>query len=119
MNIAFAKPEERPEVLEWCRSQEGHADYAFLNWSDVLVVRDEDGEIRAVSEMAAIQTAEFVFATDRKARDTFRTWLAVQGFYNEHKINPVFLMRADSKLAPFVRRILRRVFNGFEFFARK
>jgi hypothetical protein len=118
MNVSFAKPEERAEVLEWVRAQEGHEDYSFLNWSDVMVVRDEAGAIRAASEMATIQTAEFVFDTHRKARDTYRAWQAAQGFYAAHSIAPVFIMSSSSKLAPFVRRVLRRAFAGFEFFRR-
>ena len=118
MNVAFAKPEERAEALEWCRAQDGHGDYSFLNWSDVLVVRDDDGAIRAVSEMAILQTAEFVFDTGRKARDTFRTWKAAEQFYDERGIHPVFVMSSKSKLAPFIPKILRRAFTGFEFFRR-
>lgn len=118
MNISFAKPEERDEVLAWCRAQEGHEDYSFLNWSDVLVVRDDNGAIRAVSEMATIQTAEFVFETSKNARDTYRTWKAAEQFYDERGIHPVFIMPVKSPLAPFIPKILRRAFTGFEFFRR-
>lgn len=118
ISVDIAKPEEREGVLAWVRAQAGHEDYSFLNWSDVLVVRDADGTIRAVSEMAAIQTAEFVFDVGRKARDTWRTWQAVKAWYDANKISPVFIMPENSRLAPFVPRILRKAFVGFQFFRR-
>lgn len=116
MKTDFAKPEDREGVLAWVRAQPGHEDYSFLNWSDILVVRDDDGKIRAVSEMAAIQTAEFVFDVSRGARATWKTWQAVQEYFAAKRIDPVVVVPSKSKLAPFVSRILRRAFVGFRFF---
>ena len=116
MNVEFAKPEEREEVLAWVRAQAGHEDYSFLNWSDVLVVRDASGIIRAVSELAAIQTAEFVFDVSGGPRSTWSAWQAFRGYFDSKRIDPVVIADSKSKMTPYVARVLRRAFVGFEFF---
>ena len=118
MNIAFARPEERADVLAWVRSQPGHADWNFLNWSDVLVVRDANGKIRGISEMAQFQTAEFVLDVSRKARDTHRTWTAMNDFFDQRGIHPLVIASSGAELTKYARKLMKKAFVGFEFFRR-
>lgn len=104
--------------MEWVRRQPGHGDWRFLNWSDVLVVRDGDGSIRCICEMAHIQTADFVFDVSRKARETHRTWNAVCAYFDEHGIRPLIIVSSGSKLVGYARMLMQKAFQGFEFFRR-
>jgi hypothetical protein len=118
MNVSFAKPEERAEVLEWVRAQEGHEDWNFLEWSNVMVARDDDGTIRGVCEMAAFQTAEYILDVSRPGLATHRTFTKMNEHLDGLGIRPVIIASKDADLTRYARKILKPAFEGFEFFRR-